>query len=256
MTRKVGALALRETVHGPGISIPKHSHESAHVAFILHGVCVEWHERKTLECKPLSVSFLPPGIVHSDDFRSGVHCFLMEIEPQRLARISEPLLLDEPFVFEGGASARLMMRLYDEARQTDAASSLAVEGLSLEILAQFSRERARTSHPKPPRWMKQVRDILHAQFSETITHDALGSAVGVHPVHLATVFRQHYKCTIGEYIRRLRIEYACEQLCMSDASLADIALTSGFSDQSHFSKTFKRLVGITPGQFRTNLRKP
>lgn len=84
MTREVSGLVLREMIHGPGISIPKHSHERAHVAFILRGVCAERCEMKTLECKPLSVSFLAPGITHSDHFGNGVHCFLVEIEPQRL----------------------------------------------------------------------------------------------------------------------------------------------------------------------------
>lgn len=253
MTREVSGLVLREMIHGPGISIPKHSHERAHVAFILRGVCAERCETKTLECKPLSVSFLAPGLTHSDDFGHGVHCFLVEIEPQRLERLGEALSLDEPMFFDGGVLAWLMMRLYNEAHQTDEASSLAVEGLSLEILAQLSRRRATVSQPKLPRWLKQARDLLHAQFSETLTHDDIANAVGVHPVHLANVFRQHFKCTIGEYIRSLRIEHACREISTSDASLVEIALASGFSDQSHFSKVFKRLVGMTPTQFRTNL---
>jgi AraC family transcriptional regulator len=87
-------------------------------------------------------------------------------------------------------------------------------------------------------------------FSESLTLAGVAASVGVHPVHLARVFRQHYRCTIGEYVRQVRIEFASRELSVSDAPLAEIAFTSGFSDQSHFSKTFKRLTGQTPAQFR------
>jgi AraC family transcriptional regulator len=256
MSREVAGFVLREMVHKPGVSIPKHSHKRAHVAFVLRGAFTERCERTTLECRPLSVSFLAPGITHSDDFDNEVHCLLVDIAPQRLEHLSEALPLDDPVFLNGGVSAWLLMRLYNEARQTDEASSLAVEGLALEILAELSRQRMPVSQPKLPRWLKQARELLHAQFPETLTHDDMAHAVGVHPVHLANMFRQHYKCTIGEYVRRLRIEHACREITSSDASLVEIALASGFSDQSHFAKVFKRLTGMTPTQFRANLRQP
>jgi AraC family transcriptional regulator len=84
----------------------------------------------------------------------------------------------------------------------------------------------------------------------------IADLVGVHPVHLASTFRQHYRCTIGEYVRHLRIEFACRMISSSEASLADIALAAGFFDQSHFSKAFKQLTGMTPSQFRTSIHTP
>ncbi|MGI8657125.1 MAG: helix-turn-helix domain-containing protein [Pyrinomonadaceae bacterium] len=212
--------------------------------------------KSSLECKPLSVSFLAPGITHSDDFRNGAHSFLFEIEPQRLERVHEHLTLNEPVFFYGGLLAWLTMRLYNEARQTDEVSSLAVEGLALEILAELSRQQKTVSERRPPRWLEQARELLHTQFPETLTHDCIAKSVGVHPVHLATVFRRHYKCTIGEYVRRLRIEFACRKISVSNAPLADITLDAGFSDQSHFSKVFNHLTGMTPARFRANLRTP
>lgn len=255
-SREVAGFVLREIVHKPGVKIPKHSHERAHVAFVLRGVFAEKCERKILECKPLSVSFLAPGIMHSDDFRNGAHSFLFEIAPQRLECVREHLTLNEPVFHSGGVLAWLTMRLYTEARQTDEASSLAVEGLALEILAELSRQQKTISERKPPRWLERARELLHTNFPETLTHDEIAGQVGVHPVHLASVFRQHYKCTIGEYVRRLRIEFACRKISASNAPLADIALDVGFSDQSHFSKVFKHLTGMTPAQFRANLRTP
>jgi len=162
--------------------------------------------------------------------------------------------MKDPIFLNGGAPAWLMMRLANEARETDEASALAAEGLALEILAALSRARSPVSSPRVPRWLTQAKDLLHAQFAKTTTHDHLANAVGVHPVHLASEFRKQFKCTIGEYVRRLRVEHASRELASSKASLVEIALSSGFADQSHFSKVFKRLAGMTPSQFRASLR--
>ena len=255
-SREVAGFKFREIVHATPVTIPQHAHERAHVAFVIDGVFAEKCERKILECKPLSVSFLAPGTTHSDDFRNRVHCFLFEIAPQRFERVRELMKLDEPIFLHGGLVAWLTMRLLGEARRTDEASSLATEGLALEILAELTRQRVSISERKPPCWLVRAKELLHAKFAETLTHDQIAELVGVHPVHLATAFRQHYRCTIGEYIRKLRIEFASLQMATSKAPLSDIAVAAGFSDQSHFSKIFKQLTGMTPGQFRANLRQP
>ena len=103
---------------------------------------------------------------------------------------------------------------------------------------------------RPPTWLSQVREILHAQFSEHLTLAAIAESAGVHPVHLAREFRMHFRVTIGEYLRQLRIEFACAKLSNSHSALSDIALAAGFSHQSHFSRTFKRLTGMTPAEYR------
>jgi len=254
-SREVAGFTVREIEHPAGVYIPKHSHKNAHVGFILHGSFTEKFAQKTLECRPLSVSYLSPGLTHTDDFRHGVHCLVFEIAPGRLERARELLALKEPVFLHGGRAAWLTMRMYGEALRTDQASSLALEGLALEILAEFSRQQASPLNDnEPPRWLRHARDLLHAEFAESLTHDALGKLVGVHPVYLATVFRRHFKCTIGEYVRRLRIEFASEQISTSEHSLCEIGLAAGFSDQSHFSKVFKDHTGMSPGDFRLQLR--
>jgi AraC family transcriptional regulator len=82
----------------------------------------------------------------------------------------------------------------------------------------------------------------------------IAEAVGVHPVHLAQTFHKSYRCTVGDYVRRLRIESTCRELATSEAPIVEIALAAGFCDQSHFTRTFKRLTGIAPSQYREALR--
>jgi len=251
-TREVGGFTLKEIKHPAGVFIPKHSHANAHVGFILNGGFTETFTRKTLECRPLSVSYIAPDLPHTDDFRHGVHCLVFEIANERLGQLQPLVDLREPIFLHGGRAAWLAVRLYSEARQNDTASSSVIEGLALEILAELARfENA--AEAKPPRWLQQARDLLHDRFDENLTHDEIADLVDVHPVYLATLFRRHFGSTIGDYIRRLRLDFAAEQLSNSRDSLCQIGLAAGFADQSHFSKVFKNQTGMSPGRFRASL---
>jgi AraC family transcriptional regulator len=146
------------------------------------------------------------------------------------------------------------MKLYQEFRRTDAASSLAIEGLTLEMLAEILRRQTKTANGTPPVWLTKALELLHDQFSESLTIPYIAAAVGIHPVHFAREFRKLCRCTVGEYIRQLRIEDACRNLRTTDIPLATIATDTGFADQSHFSRTFKRLMRMTPAEYRRTFR--
>jgi len=69
-------------------------------------------------------------------------------------------------------------------------------------------------------------------------------------VHLSRIFRRCNGEGIGEYVHRLRIRSACEQMLTPRKSLAEISLETGFADQSHFTRVFRRITGMSPGAFR------
>src|SRR4030095_10351225 len=102
-----------------------------------------------------------------------------------------------------------------------------------------------------PGWLRDARELIHDRFAETITLAEIARALDVHPVHLARMFRKHFQCPMGEYQRRLRVEYASCQLMNTKVPLAEIAQSAGFSDQSHFSNTFRKQTGMTPRKFRS-----
>jgi AraC family transcriptional regulator len=64
------------------------------------------------------------------------------------------------------------------------------------------------------------------------------------------VFRQFERCTVGDYIREVRIDYARKQMLATNEPLVEIALAAGFADQTHFTRSFKRITGMTPTEFR------
>lgn len=124
----------------------------------------------------------------------------------------------------------------------------------MELVAWLFRGNVGKSSGAPPYWLRQAEELIRSRYAEHLTLAEISAAVSIHPVHLARRFRTFYKCSIGEYVRRLRIEFAMEQISKTDRPFSDLALATGFSDQSHFSRTFRRLTGLTPRQFRESSR--
>lgn len=249
-------LRLTETLCPPSLEAPRHSHELFQFCLIIEGGFSEKCGQKTRECAPLTLITHPPDELHANRYySSGAHCFVVEIEHQWLSRAREySLVLDRSAEFNQGVSVWLAKRLYNEFYRADGASGLAMEGLTLELMAEVSRRQVTTPESALPRWLEQAREFLHAHFSDEMTLESIARTVRTHPVHLARVFRRHYGCTVGEYVRRLRVEAACRELSSTDAPLPQIALAAGFYDQSHFSRTFKKIVGLTPTAYRASFR--
>ena len=104
--------------------------------------------------------------------------------------------------------------------------------------------------PHCPAWLIEARQLLDRDFRERLTTTHIARVVGVHPVYLAQMFQKHFHCGVIEYLLRRRIAFACRELRTSGVPIAEIAIAAGFYDQGHFSRTFKRLVGITPSSYR------
>ena len=252
----VGGLVLSETVYRPGVRIPRHSHEHAYFCLILRGSYSETFGRMRRECRPMTVAFHPSGELHSEQFHSEpVRSFNVEVEPGWSERLREhSRFLDAPMQVESGWLASLALRMYREFTLMDDLSSLAVEGLAIEVVVEASRQARRKHDWSSRKWLRQAREVIHERFSESLTLGAIAESVGVHPVHLATEFRKAHRCTVGQYLRQLRVEYACRQLSTSMMPLAEIAIAAGFTDQSHLSKTFKYATGMTPARYRAIFR--
>jgi AraC family transcriptional regulator len=240
----------------PDTRVPQHAHETATLYLILDGACAEEYGQRSRYSQPNSLVYHPATHTHAGvwQHRQGL-CFNMEIAPHRLAFLQEyaPIPLDA-VAFSAGLPNRIAMRLYEEFRQPDAVSPLAMEGLMLELLAAVSRAAAREREPAPPHWLRVVVEMLEARFDERLTLTEIADRAGVHPSHLARTFRQHQGCSVGDYVRRRRLEYICGQLKSSDMALGEIALAAGFADQSHFTKAFKRERGMTPAEYRRRFR--
>ena len=252
-SRQVDGLFLSETVYTPQTRVPRHSHVHAFLSLVRQGRYTETYGRHSRDCEPLTLAFHPPEEVHAAQIdEEPALLFNIEMDPKWLQRLDLGSdIFEDGFNFQGGDLATLALRVNHEFHLRDQASPLAIEGLTLELLAAVSRKsRPATNGRGMPPWLERVWQIVQDRFCEPLTLTDVASTVAVHPVHLATTFRRFYHCSLGDAVRRRRIELASQHLALSDAPLSAIAEACGFADQSHFCNTFKRQIGMTPSTFR------
>jgi AraC family transcriptional regulator len=255
-TQQFSGLRLTETLYATGMNQPEHGHESPLYCFVLAGTYIERVGRKEHEALPLALAFHPSGNVHAESYWAPGRHLLLEMDPAWIEYGREgDLRLDSRVDLQGGSPAWLMMKIYREFRRFESDSPSLIEGWMLELLAETSGLANQPIEARAPRWFAGVTELLRAHFSETLGLRTIASAAGVHAVHLARCFRKFKGCTMGQYVRMLRIEHAAGRIAGSDDPLAEIALETGFADQSHLSRVFKLHTGMLPGEFRSLLRR-
>jgi len=236
--------------------LPMHSHELPFFGLLLRGFYGERYCRQLKQFSPMSLMFRPAGIPHQDEIApGGLRFFHVELRPGWKARIAECSgKLDQGCEdSRGGPLFWLAMQLYRETFAVEQADPLCVESLLAELTGLAARLPVREK-AHGPTWLNCVVDKLHAECCARLTLDDLSAAAGVHPVHLSRVFRRFQREGIGEYTRRLRIRTSCRYLLEPELPLAEIGLLTGFADQSHFTREFRRITGLTPHTFRSQLR--
>ncbi|GGE23060.1 AraC family transcriptional regulator [Primorskyibacter flagellatus] len=113
------------------------------------------------------------------------------------------------------------------------------------------REReCRAAGGLAPWQLRRAQEMLSADLSAPPGLGAVAATLGLSPSHFLRAFRASAGCPPHAWLQRVRIARAKDLLMMRDLSLADIALETGFADQSHFSRTFLRHTGTTPGRWR------
>lgn len=255
LKRCCGDLTLADVEYSPNCHVRRHSHERGYFCLIRRGSYSENYSRRVRICAPMMLVFHPPGERHSEVFgQEPVASFNVELGAEWLSRLRElGGTLDQPSEFRGDRITRLALRLFQEFTHQHSASDLAIESIVLEILAAYTQVQPVSDTTRRPGWLRRACDNLDASLHQTLSLKDVAGIAGVHPVYFATVFRHFNGCSVGEYVRRRRIEYARQMLANPEIPLSQVALCAGFADQSHFTRTYKRFTGRTPSQDRTFL---
>ncbi len=208
-------------------------------------------ENALYERNPATLVYYPEDTTHGEEhFIDGRH-FLVEIAPVFLERMrGYGARLDEPFSMGTDSALWLASRMYREFSARDAFASLVLESMASELLVATTRALSPTIERNAPGWLGSAKEYLAQNFVEPPGLRELARAVSVHPSHLARVFRRFELCTPGEYIRRLRVSRSQALLADGHTPMVEIAHAVGFSDQSHFTRSFRIETGMTPRQYR------
>jgi AraC family transcriptional regulator len=228
-----------------------HFHKHPNIYFVIRGGSVETCRRQQHERLAGSVVFYRAGEPHRN-IRKGFpgKSINVEIELDALARyhITEPLI--EAAVRTNINSPFVMLAMYRELQINDADTSASLQMLVLDTIT--SSIKLLSTH-KWPDWIKQVREILHDRPGENISLDELSVLTRVNPITICKHFSGYFGCTLGDYVRKLKIAKALGLVKNTRMPLTEIAFECGFADQSHFIRNFKRYTGMLPNYYRAKM---
>ena len=251
--RSTDGYRLTESLHPRGFRVPVHAHRFATIYLTIRGSFVETTGKRELACVPGTMIFRPAEMRHAD--RMGdedVRFFILEVDRPDIAgaRADWPT---QTSVSLGIPCARALA-LFRAFREDDPLVPLAAEELCLALLAESQRQAPPDSFSASGRRVADAADFIRAHFRRPLRAEEIARAAGVHPVHLARLVRRRYGCSLARFVRRERIVDALERLRRGGESVAEIALSNGFADQSHFTREFGRETGLAPAGFRRAAR--
>ncbi len=168
----------------------------------------------------------------SEDFGSGVPRF------------------EKPFV-QDVALATSLLRLHRKL-ETDA-DTLNIENDLADVLTHLSERHLSEPRNDPAirderNKILRVKDYLHRNYWKNISVEDLTEIAQLSRFHLMRTFRRDVGLSPHAYLTQIRVE-AAKKLLSEGASIVDVASDIGFTDQSHFTRHFKRITGVTPGQY-------
>lgn len=228
---------------------PAHVHDDWTILLVDSGGVEYALDRGTHHAPPGSVTVLPPGVPHdghavaADGFDKRVVYVDDRWLPPSLvgAAASEPFLADRALAAEAGGLHRAFVMRDD----LEAESRLAFVA---ERIGRHLDRRAPQPHVGRDRGLaRYVRERLDDD--DAVTLDALARELGTHPTHLVRVFRHEYGLPPHRFVTSRRVDRA-RRLLLAGVPATQVAVEAGFHDQSHLTRHFRRVLGVTPGQFR------
>ena len=247
-------------------AFPRHTHEHFVIGTVECGVeATVWRDQMVYS-PPGEISFTNPDEIHTGHaatedgyvYRSLYPQMelLTEIAHQLTGKPRAAIFFKTPNVRDEGLAGE-MLALHQSLEQP--ASSLErQEGLYRflgQLVLRYSSEPmspqnlAAESNP-----VRQVQAFIREHFAQNLRLEELSGLVGLSPFYLARVFRKTLGIPPHEYQTQLRVERA-KRMLRGGTGTAEVALEVGFYDQSHLNRHFKRLVGVTAGQYAMSAKR-
>ncbi|HEU0004238.1 MAG TPA: AraC family transcriptional regulator [Ktedonobacteraceae bacterium] len=239
-----------------------HIHDGYAIGVIESGA-EQFKYRRSVHVAPRgSIVVINPGEMHTGEAATEQGWTYRMLYPdvsllQRAAAEVAGKQCDMPFfpspVVDDPVLAVQLLHLH--AALEDSSSALERDSRFLWVLAQLILRHA-DAHPslRPIRiggeqaWVRQVRAYLEDHYAENVSLEQLASSVNLSPFHLLRVFRDVVGLPPHNYLTQVRVTRA-RQLLQASLRPVEVALAVGFTDQSHLTRHFKALVGVTPAQY-------
>jgi AraC family transcriptional regulator len=229
--------------------IARHVHDLPFISLLLNGRYRERVGAAVSEIHRPAAVVHPAGESHQDEFDAqGATIFSVDMP----ADWFEVAAVHNRSVNTGPHVSAAVLRVAREMERGGDGAQWFVEAAILHLVGSLERAfgRSHSKRKNAPGWVKRIADYLQDNYAKKMPLAELAGIAGVHPVYMARHFHETYACTIGDYVRAVRVERALADLLHSDRPVADIAAAHGFSDQSHLTRLVRSHTGQTPGEWR------
>ncbi len=230
-----------------------HYHENPYFMYVLQGNVYDINKKRKTACVPGSFLLHNWNETHFNT-KESTHARGFHIEFERKWFEQKKLDLD---LWEGSGLIQdprmhnLLGKLYFEFKCQDHYSEVSIDLLLLQLCEQTQYTQDVSNKPMPS-WIPRLLDLLNND-DEDITLQSLSQKLGVHPGHISRAVPKYLKTTLGDYVRQQKVKKALSYMVDPYFSLTEISYLCGFSDQSHFTRTFKIYFHKTPKDFRRQL---
>lgn len=244
-----------EAAYAPGTQLPDHEHTAPFFTYVLRGGFVERIGNESRTCVQGSVVFHAPYEAHANIVGDrGTASLNVEIAPQTWSELTEKRTESRAVVGRvlSGDFEWFALQVWREFHRDDVGSRLGLEEAVTALCRRLQNEtwpHRYLSSRKLTVCMEYLSD--HLESAPRLSEAA--RIVGVHPMHLARLFRERLGYSMGEYVRRSRIAWARDLLQREEYTIGEIGVRAGFADHAHFCRTFLRITGCTPGWYRKHI---
>jgi AraC family transcriptional regulator len=251
-TFHVDGLIISKTTYQEKVFEGWHFHENNHLSFILEGGNREYRKNDDRAVVPGNIMLYRGGEWHrNNNTQYPSQNINLEIEGNFLTHygISFPAgSHDVLHTFQAHAPL-IAIKMYHDCLAADQHSALSIHQQLLALLQTAGNPLLQEKQLFAGHALKVV-ELLHDRWNENISLQDLSTITQLHPVTVSRHFTAYFNCSLGEYMRKIRIGKALFLVRQTDDSLTGIAYQCGFFDQSHFTRTFREQTGFLPKDFR------
>ncbi len=244
--RMLPGFMLSRTDHGQHMKVPKHEHEYPYISLLLHGL---YHEKSIIsehDIKTGSSILRPKGFEHKNEIGSrNSFCFNIEIEKAFSNDHSYPKMTD--FIqFERNNLEVFKIYFGFQNDFSNELLTMTVEENLRLLFQRYHKERILGR----ALWVNEITKELRLSPEKKYSIDEVSDSLCLHPNYFVRKFKSKTGHTFSEFLLRQRISKGLDMMLNTTTSLTEIAVESGFYDQSHFIRHFKRFFGVSPSQYR------
>jgi AraC family transcriptional regulator len=248
-------LQAYEAVYAPRSRLPEHEHTSPFFTYVLRGEYVEQVGPVHRHSARGAVIFHNHHEAHANVVGAeGTASLNVEISGAVWHELTAGVVPASEIVGRplAGDAEWLALVVWREFHHDDSASALGLAEAVARLCAEVRTSQTRGVF-EPHHRLDRCMDYLRATPTAKPSLADVARIAGVHPIHLAKLFRKRFGYSMGEFLRRQRIRWACEQLAREGGTISTIALRAGFADHAHFTRTFRRVTGCSPRWYRHHL---